>query len=434
VNPAREEAAPSLLAQDIAMNHRAFALCTGLLTITAGCGNGGIPLTGADAGDGAAAHDTNAPYNGGTGGSSGGAGGSKEIGGSGGSDTGGEGGSLGGSGGSFGGSGGSAGSGGTGGAGGSFGGAGGSFGGAGGSFGGAGGSFGGAGGSFGGAGGSVTGGSIGSGGAGGSVGSGGSFGTGGFFGTGGSWGIGGYGGYYCPPYGGHGGYGYGDAGAPPDSGAADGGIVAPDPCLPPLPPDAQRDELAKAYCGAAERCCKPGELFTFPFGGGPSCSYYAAQNLISILGQMRASQVAGRSTIDESAFKACIQNLQTGACKDVAGVLTFAQGTDVPGCPRITQGKVADGEGCDRDFECLDGLYCDGATCRPRPSAGQPCPDGACATGLYCRGFNSGPRCAAKEPDGRLCDSPQECASGTCAFDPQYSTNLCGPPTTCTGK
>jgi hypothetical protein len=193
-----------------------------------------------------------------------------------------------------------------------------------------------------------------------------------------------------------------------------------------------RDELAKAYCGATERCCKPDEFP--PYGTGPFCAYNLAQNLTFMLGQMRASQAAGRSIIDEAALKACEQSLQTGACKDISGLLMLSQAAEVPGCARITQGKVAEGDGCDRDFECLDGFYCDGSVCKARPASGQPCPDGACGKGLYCRGFASGPRCVAKEVDGRLCDNADECASGSCSFSPMYSTNLCGAPTTCSGK
>jgi hypothetical protein len=259
--------------------------------------------------------------------------------------------------------------------------------------------------------------------------------TGGYSGSGGYWGGGGYwgtGGYYCPPYGGAGGFGYADAGAPSDAGSADGGIPSPDPCAPPLPPDPLRDDLAKAYCGAGDRCCKPDDPFAF--GRGPFCPYYLGQNLTSILGQMRASQAAGRSTIDEAALKACVQSLQTAACKDIASLLVAPSLNAVPGCPRVTMGKVAEGDGCDRDFECLDGLYCDGSICRARPTSGQPCPDGACASGLYCRTFNPSARCVPKEPDGRLCDGPDECACGTCAFSAQYFTTLCGAPTSCTGQ
>ena len=376
------------------MKHRAAplprsALITSLLA--ASCG-GGTPLSMPDGGS------TDAGLTGGSGGSGGsgdgGAGGFKATGGqpgTGGSGTGGSG---------PGGSGGYAGVGGSGGYGGYF----------------PTGGVGGYGGNWG-TGGSGTGGNRATGGVGGNWGTGGSGGyggTGGYYGTGG---IGGYGGgCVCP--GGTGGYG----GAGP--------YPYPCYCPPPLPPDPLRDELTDAYCGAGERCCKPEDGFVF----GGYCKYDLGQNLTSLLGQVRASQAAGRSVFDEAALKACAQKLKTDACKDIAPLLSGSMLADVPGCPRITMGKVAEGEGCDRDFECLDGLYCDGASCRPRPASGQPCPDGYCGAGLYCRTFNSGPRCVTKEPDGRLCDGPEECASGSCSYNPMYATTLCGPPMQCTGR
>jgi hypothetical protein len=409
------------------------ALVGGLLA--AGCGSNGIPVGGSDGGgDASVPPDTNTPYTGGTGGESrprgakGGAGGSGAVGGS----AGGAGGAGAEGGSGYGGFGGSVP---NGGAGGSYGGAGGSYGGAGGygGYGGAGGYPGVGGSGYAGAGGSGYAGAGGYGGYGAYGGGvGGSPGYGGYAG-------GGYGGYAGGGYGGFGGdmcpWGYGGVGgsvASPDGGVAGaGGSPSPSPCYqpPPLPADPQRDVLVNAFCEAGTRCCAGN--YSFPFQS--YCQYQVGLGLTQTLGQMRASQAAGRSTIDEAAIKACADRLKTAVCKDIAGMLIGTQRTDVPGCPRITQGKVAEGGGCDRDFECLDGLYCDGANCRARAGMDQPCPDGQCSTGLYCRGFSTGPRCVPKEMDGRLCDFPDECASGSCSFSEMYSTNLCGAPTQCAG-
>ena len=387
---------------------------TGLLAAAAGCGNGGMPLTTPDGGDG---RDATPNATGGTGGGPNATGGSPGTGGGAGGTGGEETGGAGGTGGTYvtGGAGG----------GGGFGGFGtGGYGGGGGRpvTGGAGGySYGGSGGATGGAGGYSYGGS---GGFAGSYGGSAGYGYGGYGGYGGFGGFAtggyGYGGYAGFPTGGAGGYATGGIG-----GYGYGGFGGS------LPPDPVRDQLSEAYCAAGNRCCQPEVFFPEP----AYCKFIVNQNLTFLLGQMRASQAAGRSTLDEAALKACVQKLQTGECKDISALVTpGAFTTDVPGCPRITMGNVMEGGGCDRDFECTDGLYCDGATCRARPASGQPCPDFNCGAGLYCRGFNSGPRCVAKEADGRLCDGPQECLSGVCAFSEMYFTNICSPANQCAGK
>lgn len=223
--------------------------------------------------------------------------------------------------------------------------------------------------------------------------------------------------FMCPPY------GYVDAGYP-----------SPYPCFQPpmLPPDPQRDQIANAFCGAIDRCCKGADRNYFPFPG--FCAYQVGQNLIGVLGQMRASQAAGRTMIDQTAIDACVKKLQTDSCSGISPSVVYRSLEDVPGCQAIAVGKVAEGASCDRNFECVSGLYCDGATCRARPGAGQPCPDGQCAAGLYCRPFNPAPRCVEKKANGRLCDNPDECVSGSCSYNDQFNTSICGPPTSCMGK
>ena len=265
-------------------------------------------------------------------------------------------------------------------------------------------------------------------------------GVGGYYPTGGSYGYGGYGyggsygcgGYYGGGYAGA--YGYPDAGSydPALPIPADAGGARPAPyCPPPPPPDPVRDEIAKSYCSALSRCCNP---YEGPFPESYYCIQQVSYGIGSILAEIRISQAAGRSSLDESALKVCLQRLQTGACRDLSGLLTGSFPQDVPGCQNITDGHVMVGGGCDRTFECVDGSYCDGATCRQRPGVDQPCPDFECADGLYCRQFNTGPRCQSKEAEGRLCDGPQECATGFCSPDPRYERTVCGGPTICVGR
>jgi hypothetical protein len=256
----------------------------------------------------------------------------------------------------------------------------------------------------------------------------------------------GYGGYYgCAGYYGGAGFpgnaGYGgltgieDAGnagsadQPPPGGSS--GAMRPQPYCPQPPPDPVRDEIAKSYCNAISRCCN---LYESPYPDPYFCSIQVSYGIDSMLNEIRLSQASGRSMLDESALKACVANLQTGACRDLSGLLTGSFPQEVPGCRNVTQGNVMVGGGCDRSFECVDGAYCDGATCRDRPGADQPCPDAQCAAGFYCRGFSNGQRCEPKEADGRLCDSPEECASGYCTVDPRYNRAVCGGPASCTGR
>lgn len=303
------------------------------------------------------------------------------------------------------------------------------FGGAGGSHGGSsggpgsGGSYGtgGSGGSYGGGGGPGSGGSYGTGGSAGGSGTGGTYGTGGIGGSYGTGGMGGgRGGSAGSPgcwYGGVGGYG----GSFYPSGGSGG--------CQPLPEDPVRDELAAALCAAAERCCKPEEYWPL----GDSCVQNTAFRIADQLGEIRLSQAAGRSTLDEAAVSACAAKLDAGLCPELSLIVTESIPLHLPGCPRAVMGHVAIGGGCDRSFECVDGAYCDGAICRALPGLDQPCLDGVCVDGAYCRHFNSGPRCAPKEADGRLCDFSEECASSSCNYDVMYRRAVCSPPTRCIG-
>jgi hypothetical protein len=283
---------------------------------------------------------------------------------------------------------------------------------------------------------------------GGFAGSGGGYGGyGGFAGGGGSSGSGGYGG--SAGYGGSGGTGggvfcylggggYGGGGSGGSSYGGQGGSawypVQGGTGGVPAVADPVRDALAEAFCGASSRCCPDGQGQVGQCRG-EICPRAISTAIGSTFVEMRRSTSMGRARLDEAALSACTARLKTGACPDLSRLLEGTASAEAFGCEEFVTGLVTDGGSCDRSFECVDGLYCDGANCRPKAAAGEACAGRPCAAGSYCRWVLGGmDRCVPREPDGRLCDRNEECSSGTCQFDRGLGIAICGTANVCSGS
>lgn len=81
------------------------------------------------------------------------------------------------------------------------------------------------------------------------------------------------------------------------------------------------------------------------------------------------------------------------------------------------------GEECP-DFQCAEGLYCDGDVCQRYPAAGEECPNFVCADGLSCQDPDGDfdYTCEPLLANGEECDVNSECASGYCAPEGECET------------
>jgi len=90
------------------------------------------------------------------------------------------------------------------------------------------------------------------------------------------------------------------------------------------------------------------------------------------------------------------------------------------------------GQLCGSSDECLRGLVCSAQACTTPPSVDQPCLDGSvCASGLWCDSMASPATCRARLADGQPCDRDTECLSNNCngtSCQPPYGTPTCVMP------
>jgi hypothetical protein len=77
---------------------------------------------------------------------------------------------------------------------------------------------------------------------------------------------------------------------------------------------------------------------------------------------------------------------------------------NVPVCTALKPSGAA----CQATSQCAYGLGCAGATCKPLPKLGEPCPDGVCRdAGNYC---NAAGTCAQIGLAGDACTSNDDCS------------------------
>jgi MYXO-CTERM domain-containing protein len=186
--------------------------------------------------------------------------------------------------------------------------------------------------------------------------------------------------------------------------AACGNVTAIDPAA---------TELAKAICPKVWTggCCMPSQLTNNAQAGTDeaSCEKLTDDALQKYVVTIKSSEKLGRSTYDSTQVEACAAFIRGATC-DELNVTPHVAG--LPACASFATPKVAVGDACANDWECVDG-FCDktgvanGAdgACRARVQAGQSCAGGGvCETALTCDG-----------------------ATMTCASPPKPAT----PPNTC---
>jgi len=129
--------------------------------------------------------------------------------------------------------------------------------------------------------------------------------------------------------------------------------------------------------------------------------------------QLRASIAGGTVVFRPDRVDACIEALETGACRSLAA----------EACDGVFEGRLADGEGCDLDDQCSATSRCAGAhavcpsgVCTHVPQEGDACAsDSDCARPFYCANAASGAPgiCTTRITLGGACDVPRfQCAVG----------------------
>jgi hypothetical protein len=152
-----------------------------------------------------------------------------------------------------------------------------------------------------------------------------------------------------------------------------------------------------------------------------SAAKFCAKDVTTLLG-------FGRTTLDATTGKACIEAIKKAAATAVPGAndtfFTF------PPCDRVFVGSVKEGGACRWAPECADGLTCVGyavgvdGVCKKAAKVGGACTPqvfggvlnetalsihhASCVAGAYC----DGKTCVARGADGAACVSSKTCSQG----------------------
>jgi MYXO-CTERM domain-containing protein len=172
--------------------------------------------------------------------------------------------------------------------------------------------------------------------------------------------------------------------------AACGGSVQPEPGVSPK--DAPK-LLAPAICFQAYRCCTMTALMGNANAGTSmdTCEMKTETALTNEVSAIEASERKGRVNYDGLKVQACLDYLKAPDTTCDALDMTFHL-SGVPACANFLEPKVAVGDACTNDFECVDG-FCDatGAAagaegkCRALGKTGESCADmGRCEPDLDC--------------------------------------------------
>ena len=209
-------------------------------------------------------------------------------------------------------------------------------------------------------------------------------------------------------------------------------------------------EISTASCAKYFDCCTDAELMAQFMGiehdGQPieteeQCVSFsnAVFTTLAVDGYKLAIE-RGRIAYDADAAGGCIAAIEGLSCTQfgTGGIDGLAS------CRPFLIPKVADGEACAADYECIGG-NCEGeerplggtptdGVCAPALTQGQPCDDD-CADGLYCGSPpTSGPRqCLPLKANGAMCNVGSECESDHCASSGGNRT-CADEPVTCDGR
>lgn len=160
---------------------------------------------------------------------------------------------------------------------------------------------------------------------------------------------------------------------------------------PSVPFEGYCDRYAEVTCDAAERCdCLGGYSVELCQGFmGTECR-----------DEVESSVEAGRSAFHADAAGRCLASLQR-----IISDCRIDDGDDLDGwdaaCSAILTGLGDEGDPCDGDDECRDGLECFDDSCVRMPGEGAACLEGyACAEGFYC---GSDDACHGERGRGEAC-------------------------------
>lgn len=186
------------------------------------------------------------------------------------------------------------------------------------------------------------------------------------------------------------------------------------------------EAYAQAYCGRVFDCCNTADIVERL--GNRVVDYAGCRITYRTIWEGGIEPIvaegvkAGRVEFSQANFDACLTSLGAMTCGDFNKAPPF--------CEDIFTPKVALGQPCFADIECVDGK-CDipngasSGTCVAKPAVmlGGACSDSSdCAGGLYCSGMT----CQTQKADGQACTNNKECAAGACVGDAQGGMGQCG--------
>ncbi len=187
------------------------------------------------------------------------------------------------------------------------------------------------------------------------------------------------------------------------------------------------ERYAAAICDRVFDCCNTADLAE-QFGKTPVVDYAGCRILYRSLWEAAIEPVvadgekAGRVSFNQANFDTCMQTLGGLSCADFSSASTF--------CKDIFTAKVAVGQACFSDFECMDGT-CDipngasAGSCKANPipmGLGGACTTTkGCQSGLYC----DGTKCATQKADGQSCGNDDECTAGECVGAQGICAKIC---------
>jgi len=194
------------------------------------------------------------------------------------------------------------------------------------------------------------------------------------------------------------------------------------------------EQYAKAYCDQVFECCNTVDLVE-RFGTNSKVVDYAGCRILyrtiwdgAIEPVVEEGVKAGRVEFSQANFDACMKSVSGLSCGDFNNASAY--------CEDIFTPKVAPGQACFSNIECIDGT-CEipqnaaTGTCvaKPAPVAlGGACMDNdECADGLYCNAS----KCDTRRADGQDCNNNDQCASKTCVGDVNGMMGKCA--TICEG-
>jgi hypothetical protein len=151
-----------------------------------------------------------------------------------------------------------------------------------------------------------------------------------------------------------------------------------------------------------------------------------------------AEEAAGRVALHVDQSDACAAETRGLNCADFHARLVKVHLEDAFALcnSAIVEPLVANGGQCKLYFDCQSG-YCDApvsgkadggaevlGTCKPLPSAGQPCPGAVCADGLRCDPKTT--TCTKLVATNGACQQDDECVSGSCPAGKCITPGRCG--------